>query len=174
MANRFSGTRARRKRQWIRETIVPTVITDGVQASLLAISPTKYSAQGFGNPTVVRIRGNFVVSPDQTTMNAQGESQRLGFGIITVREGTSANVPGPLTEPNEAWMYWRVDSYTLQDDGSSGFDYAAAGVNRVIEFDVKAMRVLRGRDVLSMVVENAGDSDSHMFVSASWSVLLQE
>ena len=173
-ARRSFQDRPRRKRQWIRKSTSPTEILNGVASTLLELSAADYTGQGFGNPTVVRIRGTIVVSPDPATFNAQTESQRMGFGIISLREGATAGVVSPASDPNESWMFWRTRTYTLQDDGTGGLDLAGVGVNEIFDFDVKAMRILRGRDEIAFIVENVGDSDAHMFVSVAWSVLLQE
>ncbi len=166
--------RVRRKRQWIRETLAPTEVLNGVTVAFNSITESEYSGVGFGDSTVVRIRGIWVISPDPVTMNAQGESQRFGLGIITLRGGSAGAGIEPLTDLNESWMWWHASTITLQDDGTGGLDFAGVGVNRVIEYDVKAMRVLRGKDNLQSVVQNSGDSDAHFFISHAWSVLLQE
>jgi len=164
--------RVRRKRQWVRELKISSEMPNNTALELLRITASEYEALGFGNPTVVRIRGQIHITPDSTTFQVANEVVDVGVGIITVRGGVGAGVISPIAEPNESWMFWRVDGLKNLQDGSAGVDLASTALR--YSFDVKSMRVLRGQDDLVMTAENSTGSDPHVFVSCSWSVLLQE
>ncbi len=164
--------RVRRKRQWIRETTLFTEIANNASLALLEITNAEYTALGFGDPTVVRIRGTLGMILDTATVVANA-SQRLAMGILTQRGGATSTGTLPIADLNEAWLYWGMTYLSAPDVAGGGLtgDQLA---NARVDFDVKAMRVLRGLDKLTLIVQNPGDSAAHVFVGASWSVLLQE
>ena len=169
--SRHAPTRPRKKRQWFRETSDFTEILDGTNVNLLGMVAADYNGLGFGNPTIVRIRGRITFHADPTT-GTVGLSQRMAFGIITQKGGQNLSTLSPKDDANEAWMFWSAYHAILLADGSTAEDVAAS--YQTFEFDVKAMRILKGLDELVFNVSNFGDSVLHVDVGVTWSVLLQE
>ena len=166
----------RRKYQWIRESIPPTEITDDGGSSgveLLRVTDAEILAAGMHDPTVVRIRGSSLLRMDPAT-SADGVSQRIVMGVMVLPASvTFAEHSGPLSTPNDDWMYWNVVQLASPTLPAASEEEWGTGSWRV-DFDVKVSRRLRGKSGVVLGVESAGDSAAHVFVSASWSVLLQE
>ena len=163
-------TRPRRKRQWIRESILPTEVANGTVVALLSITESEYTGRGFGDPTIVRIKGDGLVFMDEATASA-GLSQRIGLGIITIRGGSAGSANSPLTEFDESWMWWSAYHLNIPAAAAEG---SIEDASHRFSFDIKAMRILKGLDNLFFVAQNPGDSVAHVFVGVSWSVLFQE
>jgi len=165
-----SGRRPRY--QWIRELSNSQEITNGTTVTQLSVTDAEIIAEGLAAPTVVRIRGSVLLTLDTATTGAS-ETQGFAMGIIAVKSSvTGAEVGGPLTTPNLEWMYWRGSQLTANTVITSTGVSADAGHIRY-DFDVKAMRKLH-KSSIHMIVENAGQSDAHVFCAAHWSVLFQE
>ncbi len=149
-----------------------TEIANSVVVGILTIDDIEILAEGLAAPTVVRIRGNCLMALDPATSVAD-VTQQIGFGIIVVKSTVSSSeVGGPLAEENLDWMYWRTSQLQANSVITSTGVSADAGHVR-FDFDIKAMRKIH-KSSIHMIVENAGVSAAHVFVSAGWSVLFQE
>ena len=167
-----NSRRGRPRYQWIRESTLPTEILNGVASGLLTVSDAEITGEGLAAPTLVRTRGNILMFLDSATTSAN-ETQRLGVGIIVTKSGvTGAEVGGPIANPNIEWLYWSTFNLSARSVITSNGVTAPPGMLRE-QFDVKAMRKIHKSDV-HLIVENPGDSDAHVFVGVSWSLLFQE
>ncbi len=174
MAKNFRSRRDRPRYQWFRESQgASEVLNTSGGVELLRISSAEYTAAGFGDPTVVRIRGSMLYVIDDSTA-VDGSVQRLAMGIIVVPVSvTAAELQGPLGQPRLNWLYWSVHGLKATTLPAASEEAWGTGAWR-FDFDVKAMRRLDGEKDVLMSVENPGDSAAHVFVTGSWSVLLQD
>jgi len=164
-------TPGRRRYQWLREiSDVVQVPDSGTTAiNLFSITDTEIVAEGMAAPTLVRTRGEYIISLVPATVTP-GLVQRVGIGILVVPSTVAGTaIGGPLAVPNQEWLYWSAHALITPEEGSED---AAPGFVRV-PYDVKAMRKIHKSSVRFMV-ENKGDSVAEILVAMSASCLFQE
>ena len=171
MARQRSGKR--RRYRWVREFVTQTELAAGVTSQLISITDAELVALGMQSPTLVRIRGEIYVEVDSATA-AVNETTTMGVGIIVVPSAiTAAELGGPLTSPDQEWMYWVCRQLAVPGVITGGGGAQAAGGHTRWEVDVKAMRKLH-KSTVFLAVENVGGAVVNVFASASLSFLFQE
>ena len=164
--------RPRRKRQWYRETVSATVLSSNSSTTLLTLNESEITGAGFGDPTLVRIRGVWRASLAAGT----AFSTLYTTGIIVVQEGVDPedvlSAGGPSTaQSRQNWLWYR--QVALSNVSASSVEQCGANYDHV-ELDIRAMRVIRGTQKVIWVVTNHRDAAADITVSPNWSILLQE
>ncbi len=108
-----------------------------------------------GEPfTVLRMMGEFIVSPTPGGAFSAGDTACLGFGIgVTSADAITAgsgSMPDPVAEPDYPWLYWS-EVPTLVFDGTVAEGLSLA--TRVVRFDVRSKRKVAPRQGLAFVGE---------------------
>jgi len=165
-------TRVRRKRQWFRKSVAPTVLGTTAPVELLSFQQSDYSAFGFGDPTVVRIRGEIWVHHD----SAVAGSTRVELGILASQETLDAtDVLGAggsaVNQLNADFMWFAVAAVQRR---TASLDSEDPQSFKSYLIDIKAMRVLRGTSKVSLYVANLRDAAVDVAVFPFLSVLMQE
>jgi hypothetical protein len=94
--------------------------------------------------TVVRIRG--VVNVEQSSASLLDVTSGVQCGILVLPSTIpAAQIPKPLTDPWNDWLYWKLHSPFLQTATGKSASLAAAW-DWAIELDTKAMRKLQNID----------------------------
>ena len=164
--------RPRRKRQWFRESQPISILSSTTPLEILSISEGEYVGRGFGDPTVVRIRGRVWVLHATASIT----STRFVMGIIAAQGNVDpadifdAGAPS-VAQRGADFLWWAEGGVTRQVASVDGNDPAAF---QQYDLDVKAMRRLAGTKRLMFVVMNLRDAAVDIGVQADWSVLLQE
>ena len=123
-SSRSLQTQIRRKRVWARTRYNPIAAVIG-SVDLMANfrDPLAYGAQPIG-ATVARVRVSGSLAP---------ATNRVAVGVLVhTRTATAPEVPTPLTELHENWMFHKLEAV----GGPSGL----TGTTRSIEWDIKSMR----------------------------------
>ncbi len=166
---RRSGGRPRY--QWIRKNQVSTEFANGASAQLLGITDAEILAEALAAPTLVRVRGELLLTLDPATTSAD-EAQIVTLGIIVVPSTVVASeIGGPGSFPNLEWMWWNTVCLNAPTVITTSGVNVEAGFARV-PFDVKAMRKIH-KSAVRLIVELTG-GDAHVFVCGGWSCLFQE
>ncbi len=130
---RISAAPARRKRIWARNQEEQVFPGDQAFSLLAGFRAVANSDQPVGS-TIARIRGTAQVAYGAIT----GASATIGVtvGIIIETRGQApADLPRPVADAHEDWMFWKWFPLTQQAFGTpDGQDTYA------FEFDTKAMR----------------------------------
>ena len=121
--------------------------------------------------TIVRIRGNALVTLSVVDIAAEGFVGALGLGVFTAEAfaAGAASMPGPLVDSDwDGWMwhsFFQVLSVANTGEGS---------VMQRFEIDTKAMRKLEDSQILAGVAEvtERGDGTT-LALSADTRVLLK-
>jgi len=166
---RFDSRGPRRRYQWVRKFQIATQVAPGSQIDFIEVTDGNVIAEAMSAPTLVRIRGDILLTADAGTA-VPGENALVGVGVILVKSTVDGSeVGGPLTNPNLDWMYWRVLTLAI---GTTGSEEAPPGSVR-LAIDVKAMRKWSKSKVL-FIVQNLGTSVFDIFAGGGLSFLFQE
>ena len=164
-------TPGRRRYQWLREISDVVQVPDSgtTVINLFSITDVEILAEGLAAPTLVRTRGEYIISIASAT-STPGLVQRVGVGILVVPSTVAGTaIGGPIAAANQEWLYWSAHALITP---SAGAEDVAPGFVRV-PYDVKAMRKIHKSSVRFMV-ENAGDSVAEINIAWSASCLFQE
>ncbi len=168
---RHNSRRSRPRYQWIRECgdVIQIPDTGTTVVDMGSITDVEITGEALAAPTLVRIRGEYLIATVPATATA-GLVNRLAVGIIVVPSSvTVAEIGGPAAAPNLEWMYWACHAFQVPEEGAED---VAPGFVRV-PFDVKAMRKIHKSSV-RFIMENLGDSVLEFNGAMSKSCLFQE
>jgi len=128
------------------------------QFSMTAVSTTLVGTLSPGAPfTVLRILGEYSLSPTNVTVSGDGCEIGVGIGVVSTDAATlgSSAMPDPLTEAAYPWLYWASHGmwFPSATSGAAGEgpQGASASFRKVI--DIRSMRKLKNRESLVLVVE---------------------
>ncbi len=102
--------------------------------------------------TLLRIRGEFMAWADGT--QAPGASANITAGMIVVPEGTGTTVTvSPLSDSQAPWLWYEAMTLGYEEYVTDVVDCPILTAKRVL-VDNKAMRILRPKTEVQLVVEN--------------------
>ena len=109
----------------------------------------------FPGQTIVRLRGELLISISAATAVLDGFRGAFGIGIVSLPAFTAgiASVPTPLTEDeDDNWLYHRF--FTVIAGSSAGETWGNSGTPALrVEVDTKAMRKLGIDKVIYSAIE---------------------
>ncbi len=102
--------------------------------------------------TVIRMLGEYVISPTAAPTVADAATLTVGIGIVSAdaAELGATAMPDPSTEPEYPWMYWA--SHAVHYASTEVDPSSRAGSIRH-SFDIRSMRKFKPREALAFVVQ---------------------
>ncbi len=126
------------------------------------------------NPTLVRIRGSILVSLTASAASPGRVLAVLGIKVIQAAAAAAAAPALPFTDIGSDWIWWTTVPLFLASGtvGSPGGD--GLTTNHRVEVDSKAMRKIKGNEVIAFVSQNVVLTSTQTFdVQGALRVLLK-
>ncbi len=162
MANRrFVPQRVRRLTFWEGAGINLSVTTGTtgfqtiVSEALLENSP---------NPTLVRIRGSILVMLNSSAASPGACLAVCGIKVVQAAALAASAPAAPFTDIGSDWIWWTTVAINLAAGGSAGSpNVDGQTVMQRIVIDSKAMRKIKGNEVLVFMAENVVVTSTQTF-----------
>jgi len=139
---------ARQRKQW---KSMGTGISQSASTNVTGIVAGAVSdTQPF---TVLRIIGEYVISPGASNVVGDQMIVSLGIGVFSldaIALGGTA-VPDPEAEPDFPWLFWASHSLSTSQTGFNTSGDPQMGLRR--RYDIRSMRKVKPREGLAMVFE---------------------
>ena len=139
-----------------------------------AAGTTLVSTLNFETPsTILRIVGEYVFSPNGLPPAAWRNRLAVGFGVVSSDAAAlgSTAMPDPGLELEFPWLWWREHAFA----GDDVYTNNPAVAHRQF-VDARAMRKMKNREALVIVLQQAVDAgtQSYEIIFASFRVLVGE
>ena len=139
-----------RRRMLIWSNVLPRMEFQGLGTGE-TLGSVSVGAQTSGGVTHIRTRGNAFV---RLVAGAASDSQLVGIGIgitdVDAFTAGSASLPGPLTDPDEDWLWHHLFPMGPAVGAEAQTDQ---GTFMFVEIDSKAKRILKPGDVIYLKAE---------------------
>ena len=121
-----NSTGSRRKRAWARnDEILTGVDASGQVWDLAADFNTLAGTNAL--PVGTTVRGIMVDFSIQAATASTSNTAGVTFGVITLDQNVSSNVPTPVTQPHADWMWWQFIGMPDAAAGASETTFRALG-----------------------------------------------
>ena len=144
--------RSRRPTFWEGGQVNASVTTG---ASVVATLVTEANLEQSPNPTLVRIRGNLLVTLISSAAVPSSTHMVMGIKLASSAAITGTAVEVPFTDVGSDWIWWKAVPLVLLTGGSVASPNGDGLTSNVrIEVDSKAMRKVKLNEALVLVMEN--------------------
>jgi len=102
--------------------------------------------------TVLRMIGEYVITPSANTVAADSAIIGVGIGIISTDAFAvgGASLPDPLTDEDFPWLYWKEHPFEFAGAAESS---ASLAVSVRVSFDIRSMRKMKPKQTLAFVTQ---------------------
>ena len=172
MANRrFVPQRVRRPTFWEGAGLNLTVTTG---ASVSATVVSEAQLEQVPNPTLVRIRGSLLVLVTAAAATPSSCVAFLGIKVVQAAALAAGAPAVPFTDIGSDWVWWQAVGMNLAGGTVAAPNSDGSTIVHRVEIDSKAMRKIKGNEVLVFVAQNVVATSTQTFdVDGGMRVLLK-
>ncbi len=172
MANRrFVPQRVRRPTFWEGAKIDMTVTTG---ASISQPVVTEALLETVPNPTLVRIRGSLLIIMTASAATPGACLAVIGIKVVSGAALAGASISLPFTDIGSDWVWWQAIPMNLTGGSVAAPNSDGRSIVHRVDIDSKAMRKIKGNEVLVLVSQNVvGVSTQTFDVDGSMRVLFK-
>lgn len=172
MANRrFVPQRVRRPTFWEGVNVNHTVTTG---ASIVSAVVTEAQLEQAPNPTLVRIRGFVLVIMTSSAATPGNCLAVLGIKVVQAAALAGTAVAVPFTDIGSDWVWWTTVALNLTGGSVAAPNSDGRSIVHRVDIDSKAMRKIKGNEVLAFVSQNVVLTSTQTFdVDGAVRVLLK-
>jgi len=168
---RFVPQRVRRPTFWEGGIIGGTVTTGSSFAQALV---SEALMEGVPNPTLVRIRGSILVVMTASAATPGACLATFGIKVIQGAAFAAAAPALPLTDVGSDWVWWTTVPMSLTGGSVAAPNSDGRTIVHRVDIDSKAMRKVKGNELLVFVAENTAVLSTQTFdVDGAVRVLLK-